>query len=600
MYGNPVRIRRSAGVALALTVATLLGFATPVAANPGATNSEVSVGSPHDVVTTSHQNEPVVAMDAHDPNVLVAGSNDYIDQQACPEDTATQSATCDDFRAGIGVTGVYFSFDRGKSWIQPTYTGWQARNCGTATACDGSFGPIGRIPWYYEAGLIDDGDPAIAIGPGFENGTFSWSNGSRVYYANLTSNFPGKSGLPRGYEGVAVSRLDDPTPTSVLEKSSWLPPVIVTAQQSNTAFTDKEQIWADNAASSQFFGRTYVCFAEFRSNGRHNPGTAIAPLTVSVSADGGDTWTTKQVQAADAGGHGEGGWGSSGCTIRTDSNGVAYLFAEKFENPLLSGLPTHGRQIMFKSTDGGVHWSKAKTLFTITDPCFFTDPLSGRCVMDGYTGARTDLAGSPSVDIANGAPTGVDATNLIVDGWADASDGLNHEAARVAWSSDGGATWSGPTAVSLAGDRPIYAAPAISPSGDRVYLAYEAVTSPWAGDDVDSPRPYHGVFLSAPIAGGAPGAWVTEYNGPLGDIRASFPGHRLREERIGDYVYAAASRDYGVGLWIDARNAEVCPAVQSWRADSLAAGHIVLPAPWPTADCPATWGNMDVWAATTG
>src|SRR5206468_51650 len=140
------------------------------------------------------------------------------------------------------------------------------------------------------------------------------------------------------------------------------------------------------------FGRAYVCFAEFRSNGHHNPGTAIAPLTVSVSADGGATWRTSQIQAADAGGNGQGGWGSSGCTIRTDSHGVAYLFAEMFENPNLSGLPTHGAHVMFKSFDGGAHWTKAKTLFRTTDPCSFVDPLSSRCVMDGYTGARTDLA----------------------------------------------------------------------------------------------------------------------------------------------------------------------------------------------------------------
>jgi hypothetical protein len=220
--------------------------------------------------------------------------------------------------------------------------------------------------------------------------------------------------------------------------------------------------------------------------------------------------------------------------------------------------------------------------------------------MDGFTGARTDLSAAPSVDIANGAPDGAGATNLIVDAWTDAGDGLNHENAKIMWSSDGGASWSGPSAVSLPGDRAIYTAPAISPSGDRVYVVYEAVTSPWAGNDVATPRPYHGVFRSAPIAAGAPGAWVTEYNGPLADLRSSFPGHRFREERIGDYVYAAASRDYGVGLWIDVRNAAVCPAIQDWRADSLAAGSIVTPAPWPLADCPATWGNMDVWAATTG
>jgi len=564
------------------------------------TNAEVSVGSPHDKITPSHQNEPVVAMDAHNPDFLVAGSNDYIDQQECPQDIATTTAACDDFTAGIGVTGLYFSFDRGKSWIQPTYTGWQARDCDSDVVCPGSFGPIGRIPWYYEAGLIDDGDPAITIGPRPVNGTFSWANGSRVYYANLATNFPGKTGIPRGYEAVAVSRLDNPTPASVLEKSSWRPPVVVTEQQSNTAFTDKEQIWADNAASSPFFGRTYICFAEFRSNGHHNPGTAIAPLQVSTSADGGETWSTKQIQAADAGGHGQGGFGSSGCTIRTDSHGVAYLFAEMFENPNQSGLPTHGSHVMFTSTDGGTHWSKGRTLFKITDPCFFLDPLSGRCVMDGYTGFRTDLGASPSVDIANGAPTGADATNLIVDAWADAGPGLNHEETRLAWSSNGGATWHGPSAISLAGDRPAYAAPALSPAGDRLYVVYEAVTTPWAGNDVTTPRTYHGVFLSAPVGPAGPGAWITEYNGPLGDLRSSFPGHRLREERVGDYVYAAASRDYGVGLWIDLRNAAACDAVQDWRADSLDAGEPVIPAPWPVADCPATWGNMDVWAATTG
>jgi hypothetical protein len=599
MSGHSTYSRYVTAVVAAVSVASLTAFAGPAGAG-SVTNAEVSVGSPHDVAPRSHQNEPVVAIDAHNPDVLVAGSNDYIDQQACPQDLATSTASCDDFTAGIGVTGLYFSFDRGKTWTQPTYTGWQARDCGTDTVCPGSLGPIGRIPWYYEAGLIDDGDPAISIGPRPVNGTFSWANGSRVYYANLAANFPGKAAIPRGYEAIAVSRLDNPTPASVLDKSNWMRPVIVTEQQSQTAFTDKEQIWADNASSSRFFGRTYICYAEFRSNGRHNPGTAIAPLTVAVSPDGGDTWKTAQIQPADAGGHGEGGFGSSGCTIRTDSHGVAYLFAEMFENPNLSGLPTHGTHILFKSYDGGAHWTKARSLVQITDPCPFTDPLSRRCVMDGYTGARTDLAASPSIDIANGAPTGADATNLIVDTWADASAGLNHEDARVAWSSDGGDTWHGPTSVSLAGDRPVYAAPALSPAGDRLYVVYEAFTTPWAGDDVTTPRSYHGVFRSAPVGPSGPGAWTTEYNGPVGDMRASFPGHRFREERVGDYVYAAASRDYGVGLWIDVRNADVCPAIQDWRAQSLAAGEPVIPAPWPISDCPAAWGNMDVWAATTG
>ena len=121
------------GVALALGVGGILALPAPAGAGPAVTTSEVSVGSPHNIAPRSHQNEPAVAIDAHAPNVLVAGSNDYIDQQPCPEDIATETATCDDFTAGIGVSGVYFSFDSGQSWMQPTYTGWQARDCGTAT-----------------------------------------------------------------------------------------------------------------------------------------------------------------------------------------------------------------------------------------------------------------------------------------------------------------------------------------------------------------------------------------------------------------------------------------------------------------------------------
>jgi len=593
--------RAPGSVALILALTSLIVFAMPVNAGPvTATATEASVGSPSGHTPRNHQNEPVVAMDAHNPDFLIAGSNDFIDMQDCPSELVTQTASCDDFSAGIGITGVYFSFDRGKSWTQPTYTGWQARDCGSDTVCPGSFGPIGTIPWYYEAGLVSAGDPAVAIGPRRVNGTFSWGNGSRVYYANLAADFPGRDTL-RGYEANAVSRLDNPTPTSVQQKSSWLPPVIAARHQIKPAFEDKEQVWADNAASSPFFGNVYICSVQYRSNGGPPAATAgyPEPIIVGTSSDGGNTWRTKQVTPAGATGYGPIEWGISGCTVRTDSHGVAYLFALTFQNPG-SGLPTHGAHVLFQSFDGGAHWTKPRTLFRITGEDSFYDPLSGRPVMDGYTGARTGGSPNPSVDIANGAPTGADATNTIIDAWGDASAGLNHEQARVSWSSDGGTSWHGPTSVSLPGDRPIYVAPALSPSGDRAYVVYEAVTSPWLGDDLTTPRAYHGVFLTAEIGASGPGTWTTAYNGPFGDLRASYPGHQLREERIGDYVYAAASRDYGVGVWLDARDAEVCPAVQDWRSQSLAIGEPVIPAPWPLLDCPEGFGNHDVWAATTG
>jgi hypothetical protein len=117
-----------------------------------------------------------------------------------------------------------------------------------------------------------------------------------------------------------------------------------------------------------------------------------------------------------------------------------------------------------------------------------------------------------------------------------------------------------------------------------------------------TPRLYHGVFRTAPIgADGSPGTWSTLENGPLGDLRASYPGHDIYQERIGDYVYAAATSVYGASVWTDLRNAAVCDPVQSWRSASFTAGHRVLPgAPWPLSDCPGTFGNTDIFAATTG
>jgi len=279
--------------------------------------------------------------------------------------------------------------------------------------CKGGPGSIHTLPWYFENQLVSFGDPAVAVGPiPGSDGKFAWSNGERVYYANLTAafsttvEFSFPNPVFNGFLGVAMSRLDHPTATSVLLKDSWQPPVIVSSTQGQTSFQDKEQIWVDNASSSPFFGNAYICSNDFRSNGSHQNGNAPVPVEVFSSADGGTTWTKKQVTSATSNGLGPNDFGYSGCTIRTDSNGVVYLFAERFANPAVTGLPTHSAQVMFQSFDAGQHWTMPSVIARVTDPCYFIDPVEGRCVMDGYGGARTDLAASPSVSIANGAPTG--------------------------------------------------------------------------------------------------------------------------------------------------------------------------------------------------
>src|SRR2546428_11989303 len=100
-----------------------------------------------------------------------------------------------------------------------------------------------------------------------------------------------------------------------------MPPVLV-SKQSSTTFSDKEQIWADNAASSPFFGTVYVCWAAFRGE-EISPNAVPAPLQVAVSHDGGDTWIQRQISAAANNGHPN---PPAGSPHPTDSNGAPLVF----------------------------------------------------------------------------------------------------------------------------------------------------------------------------------------------------------------------------------------------------------------------------------
>ncbi|HZD38303.1 MAG TPA: sialidase family protein, partial [Actinomycetes bacterium] len=175
-----------------------------------------------------------------------------------------------------------------------------------------------------------------------------------------------------------------------------------------------------------------------------------------------------------------------------------------------------------------------------------------------------DLGPDPSVDIANGAPTGADATNQIINAWADGRDGLNNEKVLFSSSTNGGATWTAPRVISAAGDRGYYAAPAISPNGGDAWVVYNAFTTPFR-NDTTSPRNLVGVMLHADVgAGGAVGAFTEVHRSPGGDPRGSSQNN-LAAEFLGDYVYAAATRGYGAAVWNDVRDAADCRAVDAYR-----------------------------------
>jgi hypothetical protein len=127
--------------------------AVPAIARAAATESLVNVGSQASTLFPQNkQNEPAIAVNPRNPSVLAAGANDEIDEPPCNGNDCP-------FVQGIGNSGIYFSFDGGTSWTQPTYQGFSGRSGTLGT------GDIGTLPHYDTAGLVSDGDPGVAFGP---------------------------------------------------------------------------------------------------------------------------------------------------------------------------------------------------------------------------------------------------------------------------------------------------------------------------------------------------------------------------------------------------------------------------------------------------
>jgi hypothetical protein len=590
---------------LAATIATAVGALALVvgvaAATPTGSDTLVTVGSPSTPFSQNKQNEPAVAVNPIDPSIAAAGVNDEIDMEACNN---RSDVTCP-FTPGIGVSGIYFSDTGGSSWVQPMYTGWTARDClglvGTSSApadnCDPHVGPIGTLPRYFENRLVSDGDPAVGFGPQRgSNGKFSWSNGWRLYYANLTSNFSAERSefAFSGFEAIAVSRLDsqDYAAAKAGVNTAWKAPVIV-SKQNAALFSDHEMVAVDDASSSPFFGNVYVCNAAFRSQ---EIGGFPEPIVVNSSSDGGNTWTTRQVSPSV---NNNTIGGRQDCAVNTDSKGTVYVFWDGID-PKTKTLAI----FMIRSFDGGQSFERPARVVTHIITTGIRD-FTGDLTFDGQAGARD--GSFPTVDIANGAPTGADATDEIALAWSngptpsDTNPGPN-EQVNVMTSIEGGTSWTSSGIASPASDRPDFPAIAISPDGTDAYLTYMSFLQPWQSTNT-TPRLFQGVVRHADVdpATGAIGTWSDIHRAPTGDARGS-SANALIDEFLGDYDYAFATSDFVVAVWNDARNAADCPAIDAYRddvANGTAAGTSTDPTrPAPEQNCDATFGNTDIFGGS--
>lgn len=605
------RIRRWTALAAVGAVAVALVVAgSPASYATGgrdkATSALMNVASSAAPFQHNLQAWPTMAVDPVNTHVLAATANDWVDMQPCSKQAATTGAGCGLPAAdpnvggasnrGVGFSGVYFSFDSGRRWVQPTYHGLTAAGCDPdVEPCTAQPGPIHTIPNYYENGLRTRGGSSAAFGPVLRNGKFSWKNGSRLYLSTTggtLTNSAIEPGRLDSSKAIMVSHIDNPTPRRVADQSNWSKPVVVPESAPAISTPTAAQVWADNASSSRYFGNVYTCYNDFLYN--VIPGN-VGPIqpTVGVSSDGGQTWRTHDVAPpvhSPSEGH------RVFCAVRTDSRGVVYVFFTHYSG-IFPSFERAAAQSMMKSFDGGATWTAPVDILPMDTGCFTIDQLSYRCVDAGPAGNPQEP--QPNVGIANGAPTGADATDEIVFAWSDGRFGPGNQAALMSHSTDRGRTWSAPVTASRPGERVLFTSVAIAPDASRVYVTYNAFTTP-SSPTTSTPRLLRGVLRSAAIGrGGAPVGWITNHAGPTGDTRGTSFGVWNYAEFLGFGVSAIATRRYGAGTWTDVSRTADCPAIDAWRQASFETGHVLTPAPWPLADCPANFGNSDIVSATT-
>jgi hypothetical protein len=230
--GVGVSEMRKSAILVPFAALLLVAPVASAAAQPTATSALVTVGSPTGQHPQNAQNEPSLAVDASRPTVLAAGSNDLVDMQPCSRQASTTAGACSfplgTFNLGVGLSAVYFSFDSGHSWIQPTYSGLTAADCSpTVEPCTPHVGPIHTVPNFYENGLRSRSDTGVAFGPVPVGGRFSWANGSRLYFSSIATSLTDtriEQGGVNSNFSLTVSHIDNVTPERIADQANWSRP----------------------------------------------------------------------------------------------------------------------------------------------------------------------------------------------------------------------------------------------------------------------------------------------------------------------------------------------------------------------------------------
>ena len=378
-----------------------------------------------------------------------------------------------------------FSFDDGATWGETTLP---FSVCAPNAILDPFTGaPYDRAsdPW---VSIGPDGT-AYAVGLLATNNTISGNNDTGV--ATVTSSDGGKT-----WGNQRLIKSDQGT-SPVFEFTQF--------------FNDKESITADPIHA----GTAYVVWDRLKAPS-HSPDADLrahafrGPSWFSKTTDGGKTWTGTRA-IFDPGQNSQ----TIGNVVVVDPRtGVLYDFFQLFQTTGDPNFTPRGSSADFiSSSDGGSTWSQptvVSTEQTVDD----IDPNTGQAIRTG--------SGLPEVAID--ASTG----QLYVV-WEDARfTGGTVNQAVISTSTNGGATWSAPTAVSKVTGRPAFTPTVAVNSAGTVGVTYYDFRNLAAGNTTTLPTDY---WFTSSTNHGASFGTETHIAGSFDMLNAPFAGGFF----VGDY-----------------------------------------------------------------
>lgn len=502
------------------------------------------------------QNETSVAISPVDPDILAIGMNDYryVDPALLPK--------CALFWQAVAV-----SLDGGATWNNTLIPGFH-----------GDLSPAGLASPLHELGPIAQGaDPVVrfdALGNlylmavAFHCDTDgppdpqSLANGASVVYLTKYAYTPG---TPAG-ESTPNFAGDPPSftylSTQIVAQSpvgnGLLPGIF---PDWRVVFLDKPWMSFDNSLSSPYFGNLHAAWTPFLGEG-FSP-----PVVFSRSTDGGASFSPpRQISQ---GGPQSVGVGFGPFTAVAPNGSVLVLHAQGAVIPPMDGM---ARLRVFRSTDGGAHFSNATMAASFVPLPFFAPGL----------GPRTPTL--PQVVFDDTDSDVVYAAYMALAGSPANADVF------VVRSTDGGVTWSAPAKVNDDATKKHQFFPTLAVSNGVLHVAWEDLRESSSSNDPLTNDALHVYYACTGIGGFQFPAFSP--NVRITDVATNPQCQIAVLASLGDYNEIAARYEPSTGrhvahvAWADTRN---IPA-------SLCAGPVFDPMTGAVNEVGAA--NIDVYCDT--